>query len=119
MALEFGGEGIRFNTIAIDITETPGSLRNRLPWPDPDRGEELTREKAKMYVPLGRLGDVEDQANAVLFLASDLSSWITGTHLHVDGGTFASSGWVNWPEGGWMVAPWPANLEKLFPGPGS
>jgi NAD(P)-dependent dehydrogenase (short-subunit alcohol dehydrogenase family) len=36
--------------------------------------------------PLGRLGTPEDTANAVVFLASDLSSWITGQALAVDGG---------------------------------
>lgn len=38
-------------------------------------------------IPLGRFGEVEDLANGVLFLASDASSWMTGQHLVVDGGT--------------------------------
>jgi 3-oxoacyl-[acyl-carrier protein] reductase len=37
----------------------------------------------------------------VVFLASGLSSYMTGTTLHPDGGTFASSGWFNWPGSGW------------------
>jgi NAD(P)-dependent dehydrogenase (short-subunit alcohol dehydrogenase family) len=115
MALELGPDGIRINTIAIDVTQSPGSNRNRVPWPNPERSDELADARARMYVPLGRFGTPEDQANAVLFLASDLSSWITGTALHVDGGTFAASGWMNWPEGGWLVTPWPSNLERLFP----
>jgi len=96
LALELGPEGIRLNTIAVDVTMTPGYFRNKQPY---DRQEELEQRRAEMYVPLGRFGTPEDMANAVLFLASDLSSGITGTALHVDGGTFASSGWTNWPEG--------------------
>jgi hypothetical protein len=37
----------------------------------------------------------------VVFLASDLSAYVTGTTLHPDGGTYASSGWFNWPDTGW------------------
>jgi NAD(P)-dependent dehydrogenase (short-subunit alcohol dehydrogenase family) len=39
--------------------------------------------------PIHRIGNVDDVANAVLFLASDMSTWITGTHLVVDGGGIA------------------------------
>ena len=57
-----------------------------------------------------------DLANAVLFLASDLSRAITGTTIHVDGGTNASLGWIDWPYGdGYMPAPLAGTLEKLLP----
>jgi len=113
LALELGPEGIRLNTIAVDVTMTPGYFRNKQPY---DRQDELEGRRARMYVPLGRFGTPRDMANAVLFLASDLSSWITGTALHVDGGTFASSGWSNWPDGaGWFPSPLPPNLHNLFP----
>ena len=36
-----------------------------------------------------------------MFLASELSVYVTGTTLHPDGGTYASSGWFNWPDSGW------------------
>ena len=36
-----------------------------------------------------------------MFLASALSAYLTGTTLHPDGGTYASSGWFNWPNEGW------------------
>ena len=43
-------------------------------------------------LPLNRIGEPEDVANATLFLASDEASWITGTILNVDGGKSASEG---------------------------
>jgi len=43
-------------------------------------------------IPLVRIGEPADVANAVLFLASDEASWITGTILNVDGGKTASEG---------------------------
>ena len=50
---------------------------------------------------MGRAGQPADVSGCVVFLASALSSYVTGTTLHPDGGTFASSGWFNWPETGW------------------
>lgn len=44
------------------------------------------RQKFLSNVPLGRLGEVEDVANAVLFLSSDEGKFITGVNLEVDGG---------------------------------
>ncbi|MCY1545865.1 3-oxoacyl-[acyl-carrier-protein] reductase [compost metagenome] len=57
------------------------------------------------WIPLGRFGEVRDMCNAVLFLASDQASWITGTTLHVDGGALAAGGWYRTPQGGWTLAP--------------
>ena len=48
-------------------------------------------------IPMGRQGTYEDTGNSALFLASDLSTYITGTTLHPDGGAYASAGWYNWP----------------------
>ena len=48
-----------------------------------------TREKMLRNVPLGRAGEVDEVANAVLFLASDEASYITGSEIHVDGGFVA------------------------------
>jgi 3-oxoacyl-[acyl-carrier protein] reductase len=49
-------------------------------------------------VPLG-WGHVDDCAGAVIYLASDLARWVTGTVLHVDGGSHAASGWVRRDDG--------------------
>ena len=49
-------------------------------------------------VPLG-LGHVDDAAAAAVFLAGDLSRFVTGTTIHLDGGTFAASGWHKGPSG--------------------
>jgi NAD(P)-dependent dehydrogenase (short-subunit alcohol dehydrogenase family) len=71
--------GVRFNVVA------PGTIRTRV-WTEggPDRLEVLNR-LARMY-PAGRVGEPEDIAAAVAFLASDDASWITGVVLPVDGG---------------------------------
>ena len=57
------------------------------------------------WVPLGRFGTPADTAGVALFLASDLSSFVTGTTVHPDGGTLAASGWFPTEEGGWTNRP--------------
>jgi 3-oxoacyl-[acyl-carrier protein] reductase len=56
---------------------------------------------ARISIPMARGGQLTDVSGCVVFLASGLSSYLTGTTLHPDGGTYASSGWFNWPEVGW------------------
>jgi meso-butanediol dehydrogenase / (S,S)-butanediol dehydrogenase / diacetyl reductase len=78
MALDLAERGIRVNCVCPGFVRTPlldGLLR------DPERAAKVTA----MH-PLGRLGEPEDVARAILFLASDESSWITGHALVVDGG---------------------------------
>ncbi|MCX7886310.1 MAG: 3-oxoacyl-[acyl-carrier-protein] reductase [Verrucomicrobiae bacterium] len=76
LAKEYARRGIRVNAIA------PGFIQTAMT-------EQLSEEQKRMqtdFIALGRLGQPEDVANAVLFLASDLSSYITGQVLGVDGG---------------------------------
>ncbi|MEJ0045329.1 MAG: SDR family oxidoreductase [Rhodospirillales bacterium] len=68
-----------------------------------------------MYVPMKQQPGTDDLANAVLFLASDLSSSITGTTLHVDGGTMAAAGFLDWPFGdGFLPVPLDGTLGRMF-----
>ncbi len=78
MAKEWGQYNIRVNAIA------PGVIKTRLSealWKEPAVGEAAARRTA-----LGRLGEVEDVARTVLYLASDASSYITGETIIIDGG---------------------------------
>ena len=73
-------------------------------------------EGHKMYIPMEVAPNLDDIANAVLFLASDLSKAITGTTIHVDGGTMAAAGFIRWPFGdGALPSPKAGTLERLFP----
>jgi hypothetical protein len=77
---------------------------------------ELRTKALATYVPSGVSPSAEELGDAVLFLASDLSSSVTGTTIHVDGGTWASSGFLHWPEPfGWVpVPPAPVLREDAF-----
>jgi len=57
-------------------------------------------ESASHMIPMGRPGHVDEMAGAAVFLASKLSSYITGQTIHVDGGTQAASGWYHNPQTG-------------------
>jgi 3-oxoacyl-[acyl-carrier protein] reductase len=79
VAKELGSRNIRCNAIAPGFVETDmtGYLKE---------GEQA--DKYKAGIPLGRFGSAEDIANATLFLASDMSAYITGQVLSVDGGLY-------------------------------
>ena len=78
---------------------------------------DVLAESMKMYVPQKKAPAVEDLVNGVLFLASDLSRAITGTTLHIDGGTIAALGFIDWPFGdSFMPAPLGGTLRHLFGG---
>jgi len=73
---------IRVNAVCSGSIDTPG-LSDLLA--SAEEGEQR-RKMIPSLVPLGRLGTPEEIANAVLFLSSDDSSYVTGTELFVDGG---------------------------------
>ncbi|MFW0796695.1 SDR family oxidoreductase [Gordonia sp. CPCC 205515] len=76
MAVELATDGIRVNAIAPGVTATPASTT----YVDEDA------ERDRRAIAMGRRGRPEEQAGAILFLLSDLSSYITGQTLLVDGG---------------------------------
>jgi NAD(P)-dependent dehydrogenase (short-subunit alcohol dehydrogenase family) len=85
LAVTMGRYGIRVNGIGPDLTQTP-------------QVDYLTRAEGydhlwPSWAPVGRLGWPEDQARVALFLASDMSSYVTGHNIPVDGGTKAGGGW--------------------------
>ncbi|MBD0289210.1 MAG: 3-oxoacyl-[acyl-carrier-protein] reductase [Flavisolibacter sp.] len=79
VAKELGSRNIRCNAIAPGFVETDMTSYLK-------EGEQA--DKYKAGIPLGRFGTTEDIANATLFLASDLSSYVTGQVLSVDGGLY-------------------------------
>jgi NAD(P)-dependent dehydrogenase (short-subunit alcohol dehydrogenase family) len=85
MAIDHGPQNIRVNCICPGDTDTE-MLRDEARQLEEDSGHFLT-ESAKR--PLGRVGTAEEIAQAVLYLASDASSFVTGTALVIDGGGLA------------------------------
>ena len=87
MSLQYAGDGILVNTVAPGSIETPRQVGNRL------REAEVTgksvdeiRQARVKDIPLHRLGRPEEVANLVVFLASECSSYMTGTCVTIDGG---------------------------------
>jgi cyclopentanol dehydrogenase len=81
-AIQYAGEGIRSNSIH------PGPIDTEMiqqVW----QGEDNSREESIARTPLGRVGTVDDIAYGALFLASDESSFMTGSELVIDGGSTA------------------------------
>jgi NAD(P)-dependent dehydrogenase (short-subunit alcohol dehydrogenase family) len=79
LAAELGKDGVRVNAIGPGFIETPINAKMRAELP----------ERAKLFVdhtPLGRAGQAEDIVGPAIFLASDLSAYVTGSIVMVDGG---------------------------------
>jgi NAD(P)-dependent dehydrogenase (short-subunit alcohol dehydrogenase family) len=81
-AIQYAREGIRANSIHPGVIDTPMTAPNLL-------ADEAGRERSTARHPLGRLGEAEDVAYGALFLASDESSFMTGSELVIDGGLTA------------------------------
>lgn len=99
-ALELAPHGIRVNGLAPDFTLTE-SLAKMAP---------AGAENARFMVPMGRAGHVDEMAGAAVFLASDLSAYVTGQTLHVDGGTAAAGGWYHHPQTGHYILGRPTSI---------
>lgn len=82
MALEWAPFNVRANALCPGVTRTPGT---KVVWEDPKRLAEILQK-----TPMKRLAEPEEMVGPALFLASDASSFVTGTCLFVDGG------WTAW-----------------------
>jgi len=85
LSMELGHRGIRVNCVAPDMMPTPGD-------------EELQADSSALMpglhpTSLRRMGDATECAAVIVFLASDMASFVTGTSIPVDGGTIAAASW--------------------------
>jgi NAD(P)-dependent dehydrogenase (short-subunit alcohol dehydrogenase family) len=98
LSLELGPDQIRVNAIAPETTETEQVKPSQL----------IAKEHqphTRRWIPLGRFGKPEDAAGCALFLASDLSAWVTGSTINLDGGALAAAGWYRDPNDLWTNVP--------------
>lgn len=84
LCIDYGPKGVRINAVAPAMTATD---MNRSVWSVPEKVAPFVER-----IPMARIGQVEDIARAVMFLASDDAGYITGQVLCVDGGVTASDG---------------------------
>jgi NAD(P)-dependent dehydrogenase (short-subunit alcohol dehydrogenase family) len=106
LALELAEHGIRVNAIAPDMTDTPGLRGNQTGPVDPTAWLPRTREQEDAIarrIPLGRAGVDTECGDVAVFLASKMSSYVTGIILPVDGGAWASGGWIRNRAGQWTL----------------
>ncbi|NRA07160.1 MAG: SDR family oxidoreductase [Myxococcales bacterium] len=96
LSMEFASRSIRVNCVAPDMIPTPGDA-------DLARDSAAADLPALENTPWPETGSSWDCAAAALFLASDLSRFITGSTIHVDGGTEAAGGWKITQDGGYTL----------------
>ena len=117
LAVELASERIRVNCVAPDTTpraSTGKSLRPEVLAATGYDQPDLVARSHATYIPMGAPPPADQIGDAVLFLASDLSASITGTTLHVDGGTWAAAGMLHWPgPRGWAPTPPPVLFRDL------
>lgn len=118
MAVELGKDKIRVSCIAPDTTLSKGNMAAMPPsfaegfakLPPHAQGKGM-----EMYIPRREQPPVDALADAVLFLGSDLSTFVSGMTLHVDGGTMAAAGFLDWPFGdGFVPTPLAGTLSRLY-----
>ncbi|MBT2266099.1 SDR family oxidoreductase [Rhodococcus erythropolis] len=90
LAVELGSQGIRVVGLAPSVVDTPG-MRQRRETADPAEAKRLAELEAASAaaIPAGRVGSADDVARAALYLASDMSEFVTGVIIPVDGGVSA------------------------------
>ena len=100
MAMELAPYKIRINAVAPETTETEQVNPREFTHPQ-------YIEHWDTWNPMGPWGQPRDTAAAVLYLASDMAEWVTGTTVHVDGGALAAGGWYRMPgeQQRWTLAP--------------
>ena len=96
LAIDYAGQGVRVNAVSPGFTVT--GMTSVTPPP--------VRAAFEANIPMKRAGSAEEIANAILFLASDRATYITGQNLAVDGGIIAATGQPNNYE----------IIEKMMPG---
>lgn len=96
LALELADRRIRVNCVAPDVIPTPGTaMLTDAMAAKTARGDALQ--------PWPETGSADDVAAAVVWLASPLARFVTGTTVHVDGGTWAAGGWRRRLDGSWAL----------------
>jgi len=106
LALELADHRIRVNAIAPDYVVTPGVRGNHTGPVDPATWIQPTPEQdaaTARRIPLGRAGIDSECGSIAVFLASQMSSYVTGIVVPVDGGAWASSGWLRNKAGKWTL----------------
>lgn len=98
LSMELSNYGIRVNNIAPETSDT-----EQVPLAHVYKPE--YRESVNKTIPLGRMGRPEDHAGAAVYLASELSTWVTGTSMLVDGGTLPQGPFHRVPSGRWSNSP--------------
>ena len=94
LALEFASDNISVNAIAPGLVKTAMNF--------PLRNDSKTRKKTEAKIPIGCWADADEIANIALFLASDVSSYITGHILAADGSVRAQLAYSCW-QAGWEI----------------
>lgn len=106
LALELGEHQIRVNCIAPAVTRTPGMFGNlKAPVAATVYARSPEAERAmRAVIPLARTGDIAECGDVAVFLASAMARYVTGITIPVDGGVWASGGWLRaGGDGPWVI----------------